>query len=79
MSKRIELTREQLYEKVWTTPMSKLAKELGMSDVGLAKVCNRLTIPKPGLGYWARIAHGQELPDLCFHTSTLDPNSRSRL
>jgi hypothetical protein len=30
--------REELYERVWTTPMHRLAKEFGYSDVGLAKV-----------------------------------------
>lgn len=62
MTTRIELTREQLYEKVWVIPMSKLSKELGMSDVGLAKLCKRYNIPTPGLGYWARLAHGQKVP-----------------
>ncbi len=36
MTKKIELTRDQLYGKVWTTLVSKLAKDLEMSDVGLA-------------------------------------------
>ena len=62
MTKKIELTREELYEKVWTAPASKVSKELGISDVGLAKICKRLNIPKPGLGYWARLAHGQKVP-----------------
>jgi len=35
----IRFTREQLYEKVWSKPMSSLAKEWGISDVGLAKIC----------------------------------------
>ena len=49
----IELTREELYERVWTTPMRKLAVEFGLSDVGLAKVCRRHKIPWPARGYWA--------------------------
>jgi hypothetical protein len=61
VAKRITLTRQELYEKVWTTPLSKMSKELGMSDVGLGKLCNRLRIPKPGLGYWTKIAHGQKI------------------
>ena len=44
---RIRLTRAELYEKVWATPMRTLAKEFGMSDVGLAKVCRRHDIPVP--------------------------------
>lgn len=57
--KKIVLSRAELYERVWTTPMHKLAKEFGLSDVGLAKLCRRHNIPLPGRGYWARIQFGQ--------------------
>jgi hypothetical protein len=60
-SEIISLTRAQLYEKVWTVPMQKVAKEFGLSDVGLAKLCHRHEIPVPGRGYWARIQYGQTL------------------
>lgn len=55
----IRLQRDELYEKVWTTPMQRLAKELGLSDVGLAKLCKRHGIPTPGRGYWTRVATGK--------------------
>jgi hypothetical protein len=48
-------TRQQLYELVWSQPVTKLAKTLGISDVGLAKVCRRANIPVPQRGYWAKI------------------------
>lgn len=57
----ITITREDLYELVWSKPMSRLAPEFGISDVALTKRCKRLGIPYPGLGYWARIAAGQKL------------------
>jgi hypothetical protein len=50
----IRLTREELYEQVWKTPMRLLARSYGISDVGLAKVCKRHRIPRPSLGYWAK-------------------------
>jgi hypothetical protein len=53
--------REALYEKTWVQPMQKLAKEFGISDVGLAKVCKKLFVPVPGRGYWARKAAGQKM------------------
>jgi hypothetical protein len=53
----IRFTREELYEKVWSKPMSSLAKEWGISDVGLAKICRRYNIPRPGLGHRARKQH----------------------
>lgn len=58
-SKIIRLTREQLFEKVWATPMQRLAKDFGLSDVGLAKICRRNEIPVPGRGYWQRLEAGQ--------------------
>ena len=54
----IILTREQLYKKVWSQPVWTLAKEWGISDVGLAKICKKNNVPRPGLGYWARKEHG---------------------
>lgn len=53
------LTREELYRLVWERPASKLAKEFGMSDVALGKICRRMEIPKPPPGYWARVEAGQ--------------------
>jgi hypothetical protein len=55
----LRIRREDLYARVWTTPLRKLAKEFGISDVGLAKVCRRHSIPLPGLGYWARVQFGK--------------------
>lgn len=55
-----KLSREELYERVWTLPSTKLAKEFGISDAGLAKVCKRYNVPKPPpLGHWAKIQHGK--------------------
>ena len=54
--------------------MRTLAKEFGLSDVGLAKVCRRHNIPRPGLGYWACLQAGQKLS-----RPALPPMSDSRL
>ena len=55
----VELTREQLYERVWSGPMSALAPTLGLSDVGLKKTCKRMRVPTPPRGYWQRVAAGK--------------------
>jgi hypothetical protein len=57
--KPITLSREDLYELAWSKPILELAKDFGISDVGLAKRCKRLDIPIPGRGYWARVDAGQ--------------------
>lgn len=51
-------TRQQLFEKVWESPVTHVAAEIGISDVGLAKICRRMEIPLPGRGYWARRVAG---------------------
>jgi hypothetical protein len=62
-------TREEFYELVWSKPMTTLAKEFGLSDVALHKVCRKHEIPNPPLGWWAKKAAGKEpsvlpLPEL---------------
>ncbi len=46
------LTREELYKLVWSEPVQAVAGRFGMSDRGLAKLCERHAIPTPGRGYW---------------------------
>ena len=57
----MQLKRKELYDRVWAEPIQKLAKEYGLSDVGLAKVCRRHAIPVPPRGYWARKHAGQRV------------------
>ncbi|MBN8626034.1 MAG: hypothetical protein J0M17_11135 [Planctomycetes bacterium] len=59
MVEEVALTREQLYEQVWNAPMTKVAARLGLSDVGLAKICYQAEIPVPPRGYWAKIRNGK--------------------
>jgi hypothetical protein len=40
--------------------MVHVAKRYGVSDVALTKTCRKLHVPNPGLGYWAKKAHGHE-------------------
>jgi hypothetical protein len=54
------ITRKELYEQVWTEPITKLSKRYGVSDVGLAKICSRNFIPRPPRGYWAKKQAGKD-------------------
>lgn len=56
------LTREELYELVWSEPISKLAERFDISGPGLAKRCRRHDIPVPERGYWARLKAGKHPP-----------------
>jgi len=58
------LTRQDLYNQVWSKPLRHLAKEYGLSDVGLSKLCRRHNIPLPPTGYWMKVSHGYRPPKL---------------
>lgn len=60
-SDAISLTREELYDRVWSEPMSSLSPKFDLSDVGLAKICRKMRIPRPARGYWARKNAGQKV------------------
>ena len=55
----ITFSREQFYEKIWAAPATQLAKEIGLSDVMIGKICKEYDIPKPYPGYWAKLRHGK--------------------
>lgn len=61
-----EISREELYELVWQTPMSKLGAQLATNGPGLAALCRKRQIPTPPLGYWQKKAVGRapEMPPL---------------
>jgi hypothetical protein len=71
----ITITRQRLYDRVWTETVDHVSKELGISNVGLGKLCRRHDIPVPPRGYWAKKPAGtrcdKTLPS-CSPRSTLD-------
>jgi hypothetical protein len=58
----IPVTRDELYQLVWSTPITVLAQRYGISDVGVAKICARLHVPRPGRGHWSKVSHGEVIP-----------------
>jgi hypothetical protein len=65
-------TRQELFELVWSMPMTKLSKQFELSDVGLRKICVKHQIPLPPQGYWIRKEFGKvdlrpEMPNKKFN------------
>lgn len=56
------VSREQLYEAVWSKPATHLAAQFGVSDSFLARICKRLRVPRPQPGYWAKLAADKAPP-----------------
>lgn len=55
------ISRDELYARVWQTPLTQLGTEFGISNSGLAQICRRMHVPYPPRGYWAKKAAGKSV------------------
>lgn len=53
------LTRKELYELIWSKPMTQVAKDFDVSDVWISKICKEADIPRPPVGYWQKLNAGK--------------------
>ena len=60
---QVTLTRRELYDLVWSTPMTAIAKKYLISDVGLRKICISMNIPLPRAEHWEKIKAGKPVHD----------------
>src|ERR1700733_13809995 len=56
------ISREELYELVWSVPMIKVAEKFSVSGSYMARVCSVLGVPRPERGYWAKLEVGKAPP-----------------
>ena len=59
--KDIKINRQELYDLVWSTPMTSLAKKYLISDSALRKICVKHDIPLPKAGHWEKLKAGKEV------------------
>lgn len=57
----IELTRKQLYDLVWSTPISKLTQQYAISNEGFKKICKKFEIPMPQNGFWLKLKYNKKV------------------
>jgi hypothetical protein len=50
-----QLSRQELYEAVWQTPISKLAPAWATTIAAIVKACEEMSVPPPGAGHWSLI------------------------
>ena len=51
----VDITRQELYDLVWSEPMTHAAKRFDISDVMLGRICEDRHVPRPPRGYWANL------------------------
>lgn len=64
------VTREQLYEAVWKTPLNKLAATWDVTIASIVRACNTLNVPRPDVGHWQCVARGWEMEAAPLPTAT---------
>lgn len=57
----LKLTRAQLYEQVWASPISTLSAKYKVSDYEFRKICSRMKIPLPKSGHWQKVRVGKSV------------------
>jgi len=55
-----EFTRQELYDLVWSKPVTTIAAELNVNSSILRKICKDNEIPLPSFGYWPKIKWGKD-------------------
>lgn len=50
----MQITREALYEHVWSRPLKTVAAEYGVTPSVLSELCRQHHIPTPPLGHWTK-------------------------
>ena len=55
------LARQELYDWVWSQPISKLAKKFETEPEGLKEICIENEIPLPNRGYWSKVRFNKKV------------------
>lgn len=53
--KTIAVSREELYDLVWSKTLSKLTEEYAYTNEGIKKICKEFDVPMPENGYWSKL------------------------
>lgn len=61
--KEVRISREELYEQVWSERLSDIIKKYYISENGLIKKCREWNIPLPNLKYWIKLKDTTNPPE----------------
>jgi hypothetical protein len=56
------VSREKIFEEIWAEPITTVSKRYDVSDSFFVRICKRLNVPRPPMGYWAKLAAGITTP-----------------
>lgn len=71
----IKLSRQALYALVWSKPITEISKELGVTQLGFAKLCDYYDVARPPAGYWQKIAFGKKVEITQLGSERFEPHA----
>ena len=57
-----DLSRQELYDLIWSTKVAQLAADYGVTEATVKTHCNNRRVPRPAGRYWRAIAAGGNPP-----------------
>ena len=73
----MDITREQLYELLWSKGVGKTEETLGLKQPELQKICDDYQIPKPSSNYWISLKLGKSPKKTLLPPLEDDPSIRT--
>ncbi len=58
---KVTLNRKELYDLVWSTPLTTLAKQFEITPAKIKSICREKKIPLPDPGFWEKMKHKKEV------------------
>lgn len=59
--KEENFTRKELYDLIWSNPVSKILQGYAVSQTGFKNLCKEHDIPLPLNGYWQKLRHNKKV------------------
>lgn len=69
------MTRAELYDLVWSKPMTEIARQYGIRDQHVAQACDAYEIARPRAGHWQRVEHGKPVETPALNNKNHSPET----
>ncbi len=71
---QVSITRQELYDLVWSEPLLALSKKYKVPYPDFRKICENMNIPVPGSGYWTKLKFKKDVTPIPLDNSYTGEN-----
>jgi abortive infection bacteriophage resistance protein len=69
----LKMSRADLYNLVWSKPITEISKQYGVRDQHVARVCDAYDIARPIAGHWSRVWHRKAVERVALNNNQYPP------